>query len=770
MAETAGAAPLLLEIGTEELPPRALRSLSEALASALCAGLEAERLAHGPATPYATPRRLAVRVEEVALTQPSRRVERRGPRLAIAFDAHGNPTPAALGFARSCGVEVAELEPLETARGTWLAWRSTRRGESAAALLPGIVAAALAALPLPRRMRWSDREVEFIRPVHWAVLLHGEDAIDAELLGVRTGRTTRGHRFHHPEPIALRHPADYAGALRDPGYVVADFGTRIERIHAQSRDLAAAAGGQVEADEALLEEVAALVEWPVALLGRFDREFLALPDPVLRATLKGHQRYFPVADAEGGLLPRFVAVANIESRNPDTVREGNERVIRPRLRDAEFFFREDLKTSLAERGEALRGIVFQEGLGTVHDKSERVSRLAGEIAAAMGGPEESVRLARRAGLLCKCDLVTEVVGEFPELQGIMGAEYARRNGEPEALALAIGEHYRPGFAGDALPTTPAGQALALADRLDTLVGLFALGKTPSGDRDPFGLRRAALGALRILIEGEIDLEIESLLAAAARGYASEDGHERPYPARASAASGPDSEAASAGSRDSAPPVVAHASGTPDDATLAALREFLVERLRAYYGSRGVPATVFAAVHARRPARPLDFDRRIRAVDAFRRLPEAEPLAAANKRIGNILRQAGHVTTASDASASDPRPEQRTLAGERSDPVQGPAADPATTAGDGALPSDPAERDLEACLAALAPEVRERLAAGDYRAAMGLLATLRDPVDAFFDTVLVMAEDEAVRTRRLALLRRIQALFLETADISLLQER
>lgn len=729
MSDAAGTASLLVEIGTEELPPRALRRLSEEFANALSAGLEAARLDSGEATPYATPRRLAVHVGAVARTQPSREVERRGPRLDIAFDAAGNPTPAALGFARSCGVSVADLEPLETAKGAWLAWRSTRTGERAAALIPGIVATALARLPLPRRMRWSDREFEFVRPVHWVVLLLGEEAIEAEILGVRTGSATRGHRFHHPEAIALQHPADYTGVLRDPGHVIADFDARIESIRAQACEAAAAAGGQPETDEALLQEVAALVEWPVALLGSFDPEFLDLPDPVLRATMKGHQRYFPVTNPRGRLLPHFVAVANIESRRPDTVREGNERVIRPRLRDAEFFFREDLKTPLAERRDELRGIVFQEGLGTLHDKSERVSALAGEIAAAMGESEEAIAWARRAGLLCKCDLVTEVVGEFPELQGVMGAEYARRSGEPEPVSVALGEIYLPGFAGDALPATPTGRALAIADRLDSLVGLFAIGQAPSGDRDPFGLRRAALGVVRILIEGELDLDLERLLAAAAGSYSVAPAPEPTTPLQ-------EDDPARPAAEPTTPFQEADHPGLANRGAPAQVLEFLVERLRTYFTAQGVPATVFAAVHARRPARPLDFDRRIQAVDAFRRLPEAESLAAANKRIGNILRQAG---------------------------------DPALAHVDESMLADGAERDLHTCLRTLGPEVEGRLEAGDYGAAMHLLATLRDSVDAFFDAVLVMAEDEAVRANRLALLGRVHALFLEVADISVLQD-
>ena len=716
MAHVPDTASLLVEIGTEELPPKTLRGLSEEFTRVLCAGLEAERLAFGEATSYATPRRLAVHVEAVSRTQPGRAVERRGPRLDIAFDAEGNPTLAALGFARSCGVDVTELEPLETGKGTWLAWRSTRAGEQADALIPGIVATALGRLALPRRMRWSDRNFEFIRPVHWVVLLFGDSAIEAEILGARTGRTTRGHRFHHPEAIALQRPADYSGALRDPGHVIADFGARIEIIRTQAREAAARAGGQPETDEALLEEVAALVEWPVALLGNFDPEFLALPDSVLRSTMKGHQRYFPVTNSRGRLLPHFVAVANIESRKPDTVREGNERVIRPRLRDAEFFFREDLKTPLAGRRDELRKIVFQEGLGTLHDKSERVSRLAGRIAKEMGLPERSVDYARHAGLLCKCDLVTEVVGEFPELQGIIGSEYARRGDEPEpeAVAAALAELYRPGFAGDVLPATPVGRALAVADRLDTLVGMFDIGQAPSGDRDPFGLRRAALGVLRILVEGELGLDLEVLLAAAVEVYALVP--ETFVPITPLQARG--------------------TTGVANEDTPTRVGEFLAERLRTYFADQGVPATVFAAVHARRPTRPLDFAKRVHAVDAFRRLPEAESLAAANKRIANILRQAGDT--------------------------------PAVHV-DEALLSDRAERELNGRLGTLGPRVEAHLKAGDYGAAMQLLATLRDSVDAFFDSVLVMTGNEAVRANRLALLGEIRARFLETADISLLQD-
>ena len=689
--------PLLLEIGTEELPPGALRRLSEALADALRAGLAARGLGFGEATPYATPRRLAVHVEAVATSRPGRSIERRGPRLEVAFDPAGRATRAAFGFARRCGVPVEALDRLETREGAWLLYRGRKAGEPTPTLLPGVVAEALARLPLPRRMRWSDSEVEFLRPVHWAVLLFGSEVVETEVLGVATGRATRGHRFHHPAPIPLDTPADYAGALRRRGRVIPHLDTRRDLVRRQVVEAAATVGGHPVMGDALLEEVSALVEWPVALPGSFDPGFLELPAPVLEATMTGHQRCFPVAGPEGGLLAHFVAVANLESRNPDTVREGNERVIRPRLRDAAFFFHNDLRTPLAARRAGLAGVLFQEGLGTLHEKSDRVSRLGGRIAAAMGGPPAAVRLARRAGLLCKCDLLTEMVGEFPELQGVMGAEYARRGGEPETLAVALAEAYRPRHAGDALPASAAGRALAIADRLDTLAGIFGIGQAPTGDRDPFALRRAALGVLRILIEGELDLDLGCLLAAAAEELGPKIGGED---------------------------------------VVAPLGEFMVERLRAYFAGQGVPATVFAAVHARRPSRPLDFAKRVRAVDAFRRLPEARGLAAANKRIHNILRQA-----------------------EGAPPVRL----------DEVLLSAPAERGLAQRLAELRPAAQRWLGAGDYDGALRLLATFRDPVDAFFDQVLVMDEDAARRGNRLALLRNVRALFLEIADVSLLQD-
>ena len=516
---------LLVEIGAEELPPKALRKLSEAFAAGIAAELDAAGFAHGAPVPYATPRRLAVLVPGVPGTQPDRDVERRGPPLAHAFDDKGAPTRAALGFAKSVGVEVDRLVRLETGAGAWLAHRFTETGATLASLLPGMLERALERLPAPRRMRWADRDTEFVRPVHWVVLMHGGEVVEAEILGVRSGRVTRGHRFHHDfrrtGGIALEDAGRYEAALRDEGRVVAGFEERMEIIREQVEREARALGGRALIDPELLEENTALVEWPVAVAGHFDAAFLALPDAVLTATMQGHQRYFPVAAADGALMPHFIAVSNIASRDVETVRKGNERVIRPRLSDAAYFFDADCRRSLESRLDGLEDVVFQRKLGTLHAKAQRVSALAGRVAEAMGrsGSAAEASHARRAGLLSKCDLLTEMVGEFPELQGRMGCEYARRDGEPEAVAAAIGEVYMPRFADDAIPATPAGRAVAIADKLDTLAGIFGIGQAPSGDKDPYALRRAALGVLRIIIEAGLDLDLDEMIDAAFEGYA-----------------------------------------------------------------------------------------------------------------------------------------------------------------------------------------------------------------------------------------------------------
>ncbi|MDE0459114.1 MAG: glycine--tRNA ligase subunit beta [Chromatiales bacterium] len=712
---------LLVEIGTEELPPKALRTLSEAFAAELAAELDGAGLVRGAPAPYATPRRLAVLVPGVPGTQPDRDVERRGPPLARAFDDNDEPTKAALGFARSVGVEVDRLVRIETGDGAWLGYRSTKPGATLASLLPAMVERALARLPVPRRMRWADHDTEFVRPVHWAVLMHGRSVIEAEILGVPSGRATRGHRFHHPGDIVLEDAARYEAALRDRGHAVAGFEERMETIRAQAERAAEKLGGKALIDPALLEENAALVEWPVAIAGHFDPEFLDLPDAVLVATMQGHQRYFPVAGRDGALMPHFIAVSNIESRNPATVREGNERVIRPRLGDAAYFFDTDRGRSLESRLEELEGVVFQRDLGSLRDKSHRVSALAGRVARAMGGSGEAVAHAERAGLLSKCDLVTEMVGEFPELQGEMGREYAHLDGEPAAVADAIGELYMPRFADDGIPGTAAGRAIAIADKLDTIVGCLSLGQAPTGDKDPFALRRAALGTLRIMIEGELDLDLDEMIEAAFECYAEQPGDERGGTVRTFR---PGSMV---------DPAVGAAPGTATE-----MRRFILDRLRAYFADRSIPTDVFNAVLAKEPARPLDFAMRVRAVEAFRALPEAESLSAANKRIRNILRQA----------------EQGTI------DVPG--------AVDDALLRADAERSLSSMLDGIEPRVRTMLDAGEYTGALASLAGLRDDVDRFFDTVKVMDDDERLRGNRLALLARIGALFMETADISVLQ--
>nr|VFJ69074.1 MAG: glycyl-tRNA synthetase beta chain [Candidatus Kentron sp. FM]VFJ69671.1 MAG: glycyl-tRNA synthetase beta chain [Candidatus Kentron sp. FM]VFK18794.1 MAG: glycyl-tRNA synthetase beta chain [Candidatus Kentron sp. FM] len=700
-------ATLLVEIGTEELPPLALRRLSEALGKEIIANLAAENLGHGELSCFATPRRLAAVIADVETRQAPKETLRRGPARHGAFDAQGNPTRAALGFARSCGVAVEALEELTTEEGSWLLFRKTEPGRATRALLPAIVSDALGRLPVPKRMRWGDLSVEFARPVHWAVLLLGNEVIQTEIMGITAGGTTRGHRFHHPDPLVIEDPADYAGLLREQGRVVADFDERKGIIRDQVRTAAEKLGGEAIITEELLEEVTALVEWPVAVAGDFDRQFLTLPDKVLMGTMAGHQKYFPVRDARGNLMPHFITISNIQSHTPDSVRRGNERVVRPRLADAAFFFDADLRQPLADRLEELKSVVFQKRLGSLHDKSMRVAKLAGIVAHALGHPPEEVALASTAGRFCKCDLLTRVVGELPELQGYMGRIYSERTGENQAVAQALEEVYWPRFAGDAIPTTPIGRAVAIADKLDTLVGIFGIGQTPKGDRDPFALRRLALGALRILIEGELDLELPGLLDSAAQEYGEgeygQGQHGKPF---------------------DTPEVTAP--------ILAKVMAFMTERLRAYFSEQGIAPDVFAAVAARRPGRPLDFALRVRAVAAFRQLPEAASLAAANKRIGNILAKA-------DAAR----------AGQVNE----------------ALLTEDAERHLAARVAELTPTVTGLLARRDYTAAMTRLADLRHGVDAFFDAVLVMAEEQRVRDNRLALLRNIHDLFLATADIS-----
>jgi glycyl-tRNA synthetase beta chain len=689
-------ADLLVEIGTEELPPKSLRRLSEAFGEALCDRLEAKILGKHQCSVFATPRRLAVLVAGVPVNQPDRDIERRGPALDAAFDVDGNPTKAAEGFARSCGVEVAHLDRFETSDGRWLLFRSTQVGESTLSLLPAIVEEALARIPIARRMRWSNLDTEFVRPVHWVTLLFGTSTLETNIMGVVSGANTYGHRFHHPQAVTLSEPSEYAKTLYGSAHVVAEFSARKEMIRSQVEEAADSIGGRALMEDALLEENTALVEWPVTITGSFDVMYLSLPDCVLTATMQGHQRYFPVIGEDGALMPHFIAVSNIESSNPDTVRHGNERVIRPRLADAKFFYEADQKKSLEERRDALKDIVYQEKLGSIYDKSERVSRLAGIVAIAMGQSPEDVKRARRAGMLFKCDLVTDMVGEFPELQGAMGREYALEGGEDHHIANAIGESYMPRFAGDRIPASPLGRALSLADRLDTLVGIFLIGQAPTGDKDPFALRRAALGALRIMIEGELSLNLRKLLKSTADGF--------------------EQFSDSAG-------------------VVAEVMEFILDRLKAYFTDQGVPVDVFQAVLAREPSEPHDFAKRVHAVNAFRQLPVAASLAAANKRIQNILKQAEDVVPAKV---------------------------------DDSLFADDAEWNLAAKTLGISPRVRDLLRKHDYTTAMTSLAGLGESIDDFFENVKVMDDDEGLRKNRLALLQSISSLFLETADISKLQ--
>jgi glycyl-tRNA synthetase beta chain len=691
----------LAEIGTEELPPKALRRLSESFAAGVTAALAKVELPHGRVRAYATPRRLAVLVEGLAVAQPDRHVERRGPALAAAFDDEGAPTKAALGFARSCGVGVEQLERLETAQGAWLVHRALSRGAATRELLAGIVAEALAELPAPKRMRWGSLREEFVRPVHWLVLLFGDEVIDAELYGVRASRETRGHRFHHPGTIALAEPRAYAPLLESEGRVMADYTARREAIRGQVMEIARSVQGTAVIDEALLEEVTALVEWPAALLGNFETRFLELPPEPLISTMQGNQKYFHVVDAKGKLLPHFITVCNIDSRDPAQVRAGNERVIRPRFADAAFFWDQDRKQKLESRLDRLNQVVFQHGLGTLRDKANRLAGLAAAIAEKIGG---DAAWAQRAAMLSKCDLLTTMVNEFPELQGIMGRYYATHDGEPDEVARALEEQYRPRHAGDDLPETKAGQALAVADKLDTLVGIFGIDKVPSGDKDPFGLRRAALGTLRIIIERQLDIDLLAEIKLVQRQWRTTV-NEAKNPVFFSAE------------------------------VVDKVFDFMMERLRAYYSESGTPHDVFDAVLAQRPVRPCDFARRIRGVTAFRALPEAESLAAANKRIRNILKQA-------------------------EEPIYGQVEE--------ARLAEPAERELYKQLAALSGEVTPLFDAGEYTEALRRLARLRAAVDGFFDKVMVMTEDAPLRRNRLALLARLSDLFLRAADLSRLQ--
>jgi glycyl-tRNA synthetase beta chain len=725
----------LVEIGTEELPPKALHTLEQAFAAELVSGLAKAGLKHGEMRSFATPRRLAVLVRRLAAHQPDQKIERRGPPVSAAFDAEGLPTKAAHAFAATWKTSIEELQRRDEGKGTFLYHVGVKAGAPAVELLSGLVQSALDALPIPRRMRWGAGEAQFVRPVHWIVMLYGKEVVRATLLDTASGNFTRGHRFHSPKPLRLSSPNAYERTLRGRGFVVADFATRRTLVHEGVAAVAAGLGGRPLISDALLDEVTALVEWPVPLAGRFEERFLSLPREVLISTLEDHQRYFPVEAADGSLLPHFITVANIDSRDPAKVMEGNQRVVRPRLADAAFFWEQDRKSPLAARADGLAKVTFQAKLGSLGDKTRRVVALAADIAEARGlsgvadsrlvthaGVNDSgpVTRARRAAELCKCDLLTAMVGEFPELQGIMGTYYALADGEEAEVATAIREHYRPRGAGDELPATETGTTLAIADKLDTLAGIFAIGEKPTGTKDPFGLRRAAIGVVRILVEKRLELDVARLLD------------------RAVARVREDVEKSAAAAGKPAP-AIATAS------VAAEVYDYVLERLRAYYLERTAGAAsaaerpgavitteMFDAVLATRPASPLDFDVRLDALSTFLTLSEAASLTAANKRVANILRKAGENAPAE--------------------------------VDQGALQA-PAERQLFEAMRERRDAVAAAAARKDYAGSLALLAQLRPAVDSFFDQVMVMDEDPKLRANRLALLARMRELFAGVADLS-----
>jgi glycyl-tRNA synthetase beta chain len=678
-----------VEIGTEELPPKALKTLATAFADNITEELAKQNLSHGDVSWYAAPRRLAVRVNQLALQQQDKVVEKRGPALAAAFDADGQPTKAAAAWAASNGITAEQAERLETDKGAWLIHKALIKGESTASLLPAVVTTALAKLPIAKPMRWGNSTAEFIRPVHTVTLLLGDDVVPATILGKESGRVSYGHRFHAPALVEIKNADAYLSTL-EQSYVIADFAKRkaiiAENVTAQAKAL----NGVALMDDALLEEVASLVEWPVVLVGSFEERFLQVPAEPLISTMKDNQKYFPLVDNNGKLLNKFIFVANIASKDPSQIISGNEKVVRPRLSDAQFFFVTDAKTKLVDRLPALSTVLFQQKLGTLLEKSERIAKVAAFIAGKIGA---DVTHAERAGLLSKTDLMTNMVGEFPEVQGVMGMHYARLDGEPEAVAVALNEQYKPRFAGDSLPSQLEACAVAIADKMDSLVGIFGIGQAPKGDKDPFALRRAAIGALRIMVEKQLPLDLIELIEFSKTTFGDK---------------------------------LTQASVSDD------VLDFMLGRFRAWYEGEGFGVDVIQAVLARRPTNPADFDRRVKAVAEFRKLDAALALAAANKRVANILAK---VTEAIPASINS------------------------------ALLSEEAEQALYKAIVA---EQAYQATVSSYAEGLSHLAAMRDVVDQFFDKVMVNADDAAVRLNRQALLQQLRELFLRVADISVLQ--
>ena len=682
----------LVEIGTEELPPKALKTLATSFAENVEAELNQAGLSFEKIEWFAAPRRLAVKVLNLATQQPSKEIEKRGPAVSAAFDAEGKPTKAAEGWARGCGITVDQAERIATDKGEWLVHRAKIEGQPTKNLLNDIVANALAKLPIPKPMRWADKTVQFIRPVHTVTMLLGDELIEGEILGVASARTIRGHRFLGEKEFEIQHADQYPQLLRDKGSVVADFNERKAEILAKSQAKATALGGVADIEESLLEEVTSLVEYPNVLAAKFEERFLEVPAEALVYTMKGDQKYFPIYDKDGKLLPHFIFVSNINPEDPTAIIEGNEKVVRPRLTDAEFFFKTDLKQKLVDRLPRLETVLFQQQLGTLKDKTDRIEQLAGEIAKQIGADEAK---AKRAGLLSKCDLMTNMVFEFTDTQGVMGMHYARHDGEDEEVAVALNEQYMPRFAGDELPKSLVASAVALADKFDTLTGIFGIGQAPKGSADPFALRRAALGALRIIVEKNLPLDLEDLVKKSTALFGDK---------------------------------------LTNQNVVTDVVDFMLGRFRAWYQDEGIAVDVIQAVLARRPTRPADFDARVRAVSHFRTLDSAEALAAANKRVSNILAKADAAIGEINLTAC----------------------------------VEPAEKALAEAVLVLRTEVQPLIAQSDYTAVLDKLANLRAPVDSFFDNVMVNAEDPALRQNRLAILNTLQGLFLQVADISVLQ--
>lgn len=685
---------LLFELGSEELPSGAVKPLMDALADNIVAALVKANLSHGAVHRFATPRRLAVLIQDVQTTQASQNVVRRGPASAAAIDAHGQPTQALLGFAKSCGVTVAELASTKTEKGEWWVYESLQAGSNTADLLPLMITDAIANLPIPKPMRWGAGDAEFARPVHWAVLLFGEDVVPCQILGVKTGRISFGHRYHHPQALTISTPRQYE-ALLNEAFVIADFDLRRQKIIEQVQQLTVPQDKHAVMPSSLLDEVTSIVEWPIALLANFEPEFLAVPPEALIAAMQLHQKCFALRDVNDRLLPQFVTISNIVSTHPEQVIAGNESVMRARLSDAAFFFHQDKKQALSHHQVATGKVIFQQQLGSLADKSARMRVFLDCFATSLNLEPSQ---AQRAAELSKCDLMTGMVGEFPELQGLMGYYYALADGEPLAVATALNEQYMPRFSADALPQSNLGCAMSLADRLDTLVGAFVIGQKPTGAKDPFKLRRHALAVVRLLIAMPVSLTLSTVIKQTRDIYSTR---------------------------------------LPEaDLALTELRLFILERMQSFYQSQGIAADLVHAVRARQDDWLFDLDKRVKALLDFIHLPDAQALSAACKRVNNLLQHAA----LQDANL----------------PV------------DLTLLMEPAEKALLEKIQAIETSVSPRYSAGDYGYILSQLASLREPVDAFFEHVMVMVDDLHLRDNRLRLLERLQRLLQGVADISLLQ--